>query len=96
MIAMSRIMLPNIKNIQASWLTVGKQTAQICLQAGANDFGSIMIEENVVSAAGAPHRFTYKTMQEAIKEAGFKPQLRNQQYEWREIPESIEEQIIKY
>jgi cyclic dehypoxanthinyl futalosine synthase len=58
MIAMSRIMLPNIKNIQASWLTVGKDTAEICLHAGANDFGSIMIEENVVSAAGAPHRFT--------------------------------------
>ncbi len=96
MIAMSRIMLPNIKNIQASWLTVGKQTAQICLHAGANDFGSIMIEENVVSAAGAPHRFTYKTMQEAIKEAGFEPQLRNQQYEWREIPESIQEQVINY
>jgi len=60
MIAMSRIMLPNIKNIQASWLTVGRQVAQICLHAGANDFGSIMIEENVVSAAGAPHRFTIK------------------------------------
>jgi cyclic dehypoxanthinyl futalosine synthase len=96
MIAISRIMLPNIKNIQASWLTVGKQTAQICLHAGANDFGSIMIEENVVSAAGAPHRFTYKTMQEAIKEAGFEPQLRNQQYEWREIPASIQEQVINY
>ena len=54
MIAMSRIMLPNVKNIQASWLTVGKKTAQICLQAGANDFGSIMIEENVVSAARYP------------------------------------------
>jgi cyclic dehypoxanthinyl futalosine synthase len=96
MIAMSRIMLPNIKNIQASWLTVGKQTAQICLHAGANDFGSIMIEENVVSAAGAPHRFTYKTIQEAIKEAGFEPQLRTQQYEWREIPASIQEQTINY
>jgi len=96
MIAISRIMLPNIKNIQASWLTVGKQTAQICLHAGANDFGSIMIEENVVSAAGAPHRFTYKTIQEAIKEAGFEPQLRNQQYEWREIPASIQEQVINY
>ena len=96
MIAISRIMLPNVKNIQASWLTVGKQTAQICLQAGANDFGSIMIEENVVSAAGAPHRFTYRTMQEAIKEAGFEPQLRNQQYEWRAIPESIQEQVIDY
>ncbi len=96
MIALSRIMLPNIKNIQASWLTVGKQTAEICLHAGANDFGSIMLEENVVSAAGAPHRFTYKSIQEAIREAGFEPQLRNQQYEWREIPEAIEEQVIDY
>jgi len=96
MIALSRIMLPNIKNIQASWLTVGRQTAQICLHAGANDFGSIMIEENVVSAAGAPHRFTYRTIQNAIQEAGFEPQLRNQQYEWREIPETIEEQVIDY
>jgi len=95
-IAMSRIMLPNVKNIQASWLTVGKQVAQICLHAGANDFGSIMIEENVVSAAGAPHRFTYKGIQEAIREAGFEPQLRNQQYEPRAIPESIEEQVINY
>jgi cyclic dehypoxanthinyl futalosine synthase len=96
MIAISRIMLPNVKNIQASWLTVGRQTAQLCLHGGANDFGSIMIEENVVSAAGAPHRFTYKTIQEAIREAGFEPQLRNQQYEWREIPEMIEEQVVNY
>jgi cyclic dehypoxanthinyl futalosine synthase len=96
MIALSRIMLPNIKNIQASWLTVGKQTAQLCLHAGANDFGSIMIEENVVSAAGAPHRFTYRSIQTAIREAGFEPQLRNQQYEWRNIPETIEEQVINY
>lgn len=96
MIALSRIMLPNVKNIQASWLTVGKQTAQVCLHGGANDFGSIMIEENVVSAAGAPHRFTYKTIQDAIREAGFEPQLRNQQYEWRDIPETIEEQVVNY
>src|SRR5688572_29605293 len=96
MIAMSRIMLPNIKNIQASWLTVGKQVAQLCLHAGANDFGSIMLEENVVSAAGAPHRFTYKSIQQAIREAGFEPQLRNQQYEWRELPQAIEEQVIDY
>ena len=96
MIAISRIMLPNVKNIQASWLTVGKQTAQVCLHAGANDFGSIMLEENVVSAAGAPHRFTYKSIQQAIKEAGFEPQLRNQQYEFRPIPQQIEEQVIDY
>ena len=96
MLALSRIMLPNIENIQASWLTVGKQTAQICLHAGANDFGSIMIEENVVSVAGAPHRFTYKTIQDAIKEAGFEPQLRNQQYGFRQVPNEIEEQVINY
>jgi cyclic dehypoxanthinyl futalosine synthase len=96
MIAISRIMLPNIKNIQASWLTVGKQTAQLALHGGANDFGSIMLEENVVSAAGAPHRFTYKSIQSAIREAGFEPQLRNQQYEWRDVPETIEEQVVDY
>lgn len=96
MIALSRIMLPNIKNIQASWLTVGKEIAQLSLHAGANDFGSIMLEENVVSAAGAPHRFTYKSIQQAIKEAGFTPQLRNQQYEFRELPENIEEQLVNY
>lgn len=96
MIAISRIMLPNIKNIQASWLTVGKETAQLCLEGGANDFGSIMIEENVVSAAGAPHRFTYKTIQESIRKAGFEPQLRRQDYTFREVPEGIEEQVINY
>jgi cyclic dehypoxanthinyl futalosine synthase len=96
MIALSRIMLPNIRNIQASWLTVGKQTAQICLRAGANDFGSIMLEENVVSAAGAPHRFTARGIQEAIREAGFEPQLRNQQYDWRDLPAFMEEQVINY
>lgn len=96
MIALSRIMLPNINNIQASWLTVGKATAQLCLHAGANDFGSIMIEENVVSAAGAPHRFTAKGIQAAIREAGFEPQLRTQQYEFRPMPEFMEEQVINY
>ncbi len=96
MLAMCRIMLPNIENIQASWLTVGKEVAQLCLHGGANDFGSIMIEENVVSAAGAPHRFTYKGIMKAIEEAGFEPQLRNQQYEERSLPEMIEEQVIAY
>jgi cyclic dehypoxanthinyl futalosine synthase len=96
MITLSRIMLPNVKNIQASWLTVGKQVAQICLHAGANDFGSIMIEENVVSAAGAPHRFTSQGIQDSIKEAGFEPQLRTQQYEFRELPKTTEQQKIKY
>ncbi len=96
MIAISRLMLPNIENIQASWLTIGKDVAQLCLYAGANDFGSIMIEENVVSAAGAPHRFTADGIQQAIRQAGFEPQLRNQQYENREVPETIEQQVINY
>jgi len=94
MIAMSRIMLPNVTNIQASWLTVGKQVAQICLHAGANDFGSIMIEENVVSAAGANFRFTADGIQRAIREAGFTAQLRTQQYEPRELPAFIEQQQL--
>ncbi len=94
MIALSRIMLPNVTNIQASWLTVGKQVAQVCLHSGANDFGSIMIEENVVSAAGARFRFTADGIQEAIREAGFLPQLRNQQYEYRELPTNIKQQSL--
>jgi len=96
MIAISRIMLPNIENIQASWLTVGKEVAQICLHSGANDMGSIMIEENVVSVAGAPHRFTAEGIQNAIREAGFRPQLRTQEYEFRELSENIVRQVMSY
>lgn len=80
-IALSRITLNNIKNIQASWLTVGQETGLACLHAGANDFGSIMIEENVVSIAGATHKMDAKGIQEAIRKAGFIPQRRNQKYE---------------
>jgi cyclic dehypoxanthinyl futalosine synthase len=94
MIAMSRIMLPNVVNIQSSWLTVGKQVAQMTLHGGANDFGSIMIEENVVSAAGANFRFTADGIQEAIREAGYRPQLRNQEYEYRDLPENIVQQQL--
>lgn len=95
MVAICRIMLPNIKNIQTSWLTVGQDTAQLTLHGGANDMGSIMIEENVVSAAGAPHRFTANSIQNCIREAGFTPKLRNQMYEERKMPEMVE-QIINY
>jgi cyclic dehypoxanthinyl futalosine synthase len=80
-IALARIMLPNISNIQASWLTVGLKTAQVCLHAGANDLGSIMIEENVVSSAGANFRVNRKTMEETIRKAGFVPVRRNQRFE---------------
>ena len=81
-IAISRAMLPNIKNIQASWLTAGIDAGLLSLHAGANDLGSIMIEENVVSAAGAKHTIDADTMTKAISEAGFEPKLRNQKYEY--------------
>lgn len=84
LIAFSRIILNNIENIQASWLTVGKEVAQLALSGGANDLGSIMIEENVVSAAGAEHTMNANQIQQTIKDAGFIPLLRNQKYEFVE------------
>jgi len=82
LLAISRILLNNVENIQASWLTVGKEVAQLALYGGANDLGSIMIEENVVSAAGAIYKMDSEEMQKTISEAGFVPILRNQKYEF--------------
>ncbi len=93
-IAISRIMLPNIENIQASWLTVGPKVAQVCLHGGANDLGSIMIEENVVSAAGAPFRLSAEDIQQVIIEAGYTPRLRTQMYEFRPTPKALEGKIL--
>jgi cyclic dehypoxanthinyl futalosine synthase len=87
MIALSRILLNNIRNIQASILTVGKQIGMLSLHSGANDLGSIMIEENVVSAAGSQNRFNAAEMQSIIKEAGFTPGRRNQKYELVNVPQ---------
>ncbi len=86
LIAMSRIMLNNIKNLQASWLTVGAATGQLCLHGGANDFGSIMMEENVVSAAGARYQLNATGIQQAIRDAGYEPRYRNQAYEDEALP----------
>jgi cyclic dehypoxanthinyl futalosine synthase len=82
MVALSRIVLPNISHIQASWLTVGKPAGQVCLHAGADDFGSVMIEENVVSSAGAQNKMDSAGMLEAIREAGFVPRLRDQLFNY--------------
>jgi cyclic dehypoxanthinyl futalosine synthase len=82
MIAVSRIILNNIRNIQASILTVGKDIGMLSLHAGANDLGSIMIEENVVSAAGSANRFNAEEMQSIIRESGYIPGRRNQKYEF--------------
>lgn len=79
-IAISRIVLHNITHIQASWLTVGLEIGKKSLHYGADDMGSIMIEENVVSAAGASNTITADEMQQAISEAGFEPWLRRQDY----------------
>jgi cyclic dehypoxanthinyl futalosine synthase len=83
LIAVSRLVLNNIDNIQASWLTVGKAAAQMALHCGANDMGSIMIEENVVKAAGARNSFAAAGICQAIREAGFTPALRDQLYNLR-------------
>jgi cyclic dehypoxanthinyl futalosine synthase len=81
LVAISRIMLNNITNLQSSLLTVGKEVAMLSLHAGANDLGSIMIEENVVSAAGSNNRFNADEIRDIIREAGFNPVRRNQKYE---------------
>ena len=81
LIAVSRIILNNIPNIQTSILTVGRNVAMLSLYSGANDIGSVMIEENVVSSAGATNRFNADELQSIIKEAGFVPRQRNQKYE---------------
>jgi len=85
MVALSRIILNNIPHIQASWLTIGRETAQLALHAGADDMGSIMIEENVVSSAGAKNSMDSLKMQQTIREAGFEPWLRNQDYSPRHL-----------
>ncbi|MBU0487966.1 MAG: dehypoxanthine futalosine cyclase [Bacteroidetes bacterium] len=82
LIAISRIILHNIPNIQASWLTVGPEAASICLHAGANDLGSIMIEENVVSSAGATYVINANGMENLIRKTGFIPVRRNQHFEF--------------
>jgi len=79
-LALSRIYLDNVPNIQASWVTQGLKLAQIALRFGANDFGSTMIEENVVAAAGVKYRVSIKDILEAIKGAGFKPAQRDMYY----------------
>jgi cyclic dehypoxanthinyl futalosine synthase len=81
MVAVSRIFLDNIPNIQASWVTMGPAMGQAALGFGANDLGSTMIEENVVAAAGCVHRASPELLRRLIREAGFEPRQRNSRYE---------------
>jgi len=79
-LAISRIFLDNIENVQSSWLTQGLKLGQVALRFGANDMGSVMIEENVVSAAGANYRATEEDLRRLIQDAGFHPLKRDTIY----------------
>lgn len=79
-LAISRLYLDNVRNIQASWVTQGIKVAQVALRFGANDLGSTMIEENVVAAAGVSHSVSMQAMVNAIRSAGFKPAQRDNTY----------------
>jgi cyclic dehypoxanthinyl futalosine synthase len=78
--AFARTVLQNIPNIQASWVTMGMKVGQTALHYGCNDFGSLMLEENVVSAANTTHRTSIEEMEMLIREAGFEPRRRRQDY----------------
>lgn len=80
--AVSRLYLDNVPNIQSSWVTQGAKIGQLALYFGANDMGSLMIEENVVSAAGTVHHLTLEQIRRAIREAGYIPRQRNVFYEY--------------
>lgn len=79
-VAMSRIVLDNVPNLQSSWVTMGMKVGQMALNYGCNDFGSLMIEENVVSAANTTHRTTVGELDRLIRDAGFTPARRRQDY----------------
>ena len=79
--AISRLFLDNVSNIQSSWVTQGLKTGQMGLCFGANDMGSLMIEENVVSSAGTVHHLTLEQIRAAIRELGFQPRQRNVFYQ---------------
>jgi cyclic dehypoxanthinyl futalosine synthase len=79
--ALSRIFLDNIENVQSSWVTQGPDIGQIALRYGANDFGSVMMEENVVSSAGTTFRLNAGEIESLIRDAGYEPRRRNNWYE---------------
>jgi len=87
--ALSRIFLDNIPNVQSSWVTQGPAMGQVALKFGANDFGSLMMEENVVSSAGTSFRLSVEEMRRLIREAGYDPQQRTNSYELVNRPEPV-------
>lgn len=89
-LALSRLYLQNIENLQVSWLTQGLEVGRRGLHGGANDLGSIMIEENVITPAGANHRAEESDLVGAIRAEGFLPRKRNGGYRWLEEVPSVE------
>jgi cyclic dehypoxanthinyl futalosine synthase len=79
-VSFARVVLDNVPNIQSSWVTMGMKIGQTALRFGCNDFGSLMIEENVVSAANTTYRTTIEEMERLIRDAGFTPARRRQDY----------------
>jgi cyclic dehypoxanthinyl futalosine synthase len=79
-LALARVVLGNVPNMQSSWVTMGHKVGQIALRFGANDYGSLMMEENVVSAAGTTHRTTLEEIERLIQDAGFEARRRRQDY----------------
>ena len=79
-LALARIVLGNVPNMQSSWVTMGHKIGQVALRFGANDYGSLMMEENVVSAAGTTYRTTLAEIDRIIRDAGFQPARRRQDY----------------
>ena len=88
--AVARLMLDNIPNIQSSWVTQGKKVGQLALRFGANDMGSLMIEENVVAQAGTVHHLTLDEIKDAIRELGYTPRQRNVHYELIDQADEVE------
>ena len=80
-VCVARLFLDNFPNIQASWVTQGLKIGQMSMQCGANDMGSLMIEENVVAEAGTVHHLTLEEIRGAIRELGYQPRQRNVFYE---------------
>ena len=87
--AFARVVLDNIPNIQASWVTMGLKIGQTALHFGCNDFGSLMLEENVVSAANTTYRTSTDEMERLIREAGFLPRRRLQNYQVIDDPATV-------
>lgn len=85
-LALARTVVTNVPNLQSSWVTMGHKVGQVALRYGANDYGSLMMEENVVSAAGTTYRTTLAEIERNIRDAGFEPRRRRQDYSLLPVP----------